>query len=61
MDEAFAGDIVGLPDSSSFKIGDTLTAGESFIQGITFSLRCSGNYIENADPMKSKQLKESSS
>ncbi|MBP5136074.1 MAG: peptide chain release factor 3, partial [Paludibacteraceae bacterium] len=29
VDEAFAGDIVGLPDSNStFKIGDTLTSGE---------------------------------
>ena len=28
VDEAYAGDIVGLPDTGNFKIGDTLTAGE---------------------------------
>ena len=28
VDEAFAGDIVGLPDTGNFKIGDTLTSGE---------------------------------
>ena len=27
VDEAYAGDIVGLPDTGTFKIGDTLTAG----------------------------------
>ena len=28
VDEAFPGDIVGIPDTGNFKIGDTLTAGE---------------------------------
>ena len=28
VDEAFAGDIIGLPDTGNFKIGDTLTSGE---------------------------------
>ncbi|GHT56257.1 hypothetical protein AGMMS49982_23000 [Bacteroidia bacterium] len=28
VDEAYAGDIIGLPDTGNFKIGDTLTAGE---------------------------------
>ena len=28
VDEAFAGDIIGLPDTGNFRIGDTLTAGE---------------------------------
>lgn len=28
VDEAYPGDIVGLPDTGNFKIGDTLTAGE---------------------------------
>ena len=27
VDEAYAGDIVGLPDTGNFKIGDTLTSG----------------------------------
>ncbi len=28
VDEAFPGDIVGIPDTGNFKIGDTLTEGE---------------------------------
>ena len=28
VEEAFAGDIIGLPDTGNFRIGDTLTAGE---------------------------------
>jgi len=28
IDEAYPGDIVGLPDNGIFKIGDTLTEGE---------------------------------
>ena len=28
VDEAYPGDIVGLPDNGIFKIGDTLTEGE---------------------------------
>ena len=35
VDEAFAGDIVGLPDTGNFKIGDTLTGGEMLhVKGI---------------------------
>jgi peptide chain release factor 3 len=30
VDESFPGDIVGLHDTGSFRIGDTLTAGEKF-------------------------------
>lgn len=42
VDEAFAGDIIGLPDTGNFKIGDTLTAGEELhFKGLpSFSLRC---------------------
>ena len=29
VDEAWAGDIIGLPDNGTFKIGDTLTEGEA--------------------------------
>ena len=47
VDEAYPGDIVGIPDTGNFKIGDTLTSGE-ILQMF--------KYIENADPMKSKQL-----
>lgn len=57
VDEAFPGDIVGLYDSGNFKIGDTLTEGEKlkFIGIPSFSPE-QFRYVDNADPMKSKQL-----
>lgn len=57
VDEAFAGDIVGLPDTGNFKIGDTLTAGEDLhFKGLPSFSPEMFKYIENADPMKQKQL-----
>ncbi|MDR1259508.1 MAG: peptide chain release factor 3 [Tannerellaceae bacterium] len=57
LDEAFAGDIVGLPDTGNFKIGDTLTSGEELhFQGLPSFSPEMFKYIENADPMKAKQL-----
>lgn len=57
IDEAYAGDIIGLPDSGNFKIGDTLTAGENLhFKGLPSFSPEMFKYIENADPMKSKQL-----
>ncbi len=57
LDEAFAGDIVGLPDNGNFKIGDTLTSGEELhFKGLPSFSPEMFKYIENADPMKSKQL-----
>ena len=57
VDEAFAGDIVGLPDNGVFKIGDTLTEGEELhFKGLPSFSPEMFKYIENADPMKSKQL-----
>ena len=58
VDDAFAGDIVGLPDSNStFKIGDTLTSGEELhFKGLPSFSPEMFKYIENADPMKAKQL-----
>ena len=60
VDEAFAGDIVGLPDSSgNFKIGDTITSGEKIhFKGLPSFSPELFKYIENADPMKSKQLQK---
>src|SRR5690554_1601448 len=59
MDEAFAGDIVGLPDTGNFKIGDTLTGGEELhFKGLPSFSPEMFKYIENADPMKSKQLQK---
>lgn len=57
VDEAFAGDIVGLPDTGNFKIGDSLTGGEDLhFKGLPSFSPEMFKYIENADPMKSKQL-----
>jgi peptide chain release factor 3 len=57
VDEAYPGDIVGLPDTGNFKIGDTLTGGEDLhFKGIPSFSPEMFKYIENADPMKSKQL-----
>lgn len=59
LDEAFAGDIVGLPDNGNFKIGDTLTSGEELhFKGLPSFSPEMFKYIENADPMKSKQLQK---
>lgn len=59
VDEAYAGDIVGLPDTGTFKIGDTLTAGEILqFKGIPSFSPEMFKYIENADPMKTKQLEK---
>ena len=57
VDEAYPGDIVGLPDNGTFKIGDTLTAGEDLhYRGLPSFSPEMFKYIENTDPMKTKQL-----
>ena len=57
IDEAYAGDIIGLPDNGTFKIGDTLTEGEILhFRGLPSFSPEMFKYIENADPMKQKQL-----
>jgi peptide chain release factor 3 len=57
VDEAFAGDIIGLPDSGNFKIGDSLTEGENLhFKGLPSFSPEMFKYIENDDPMKAKQL-----
>ena len=59
IDEAWAGDIVGLPDNGTFKIGDTLTEGEMLhFRGLPSFSPEMFKYIENDDPMKSKQLEK---
>ena len=59
IDEAWAGDIVGLPDNQIFKIGDTLTEGESLhFRGLPSFSPELFKYIENADPMRSKQFQK---
>lgn len=57
VDEMYPGDIVGLYDAGNFKIGDTLTEGELLhYKGIPSFSPELFRYVENADPMKSKQL-----
>lgn len=57
VDEAFAGDVVGLYDSGNFKIGDTLTEGEELhFKGIPSFSPEQFRRVVNGDPLKSKQL-----
>ena len=57
IDEAYPGDIIGLPDTGNFKIGDTLTEGELLhFKGLPSFSPEMFKYIENADPMRTKQL-----
>ncbi|MBO4849799.1 MAG: peptide chain release factor 3 [Prevotella sp.] len=57
VDEAWPGDIIGLPDNGIFKIGDTLTEGEHLhFRGLPSFSPEMFKYIENDDPMKAKQL-----
>ncbi|MEX0275092.1 MAG: peptide chain release factor 3 [Flavobacteriaceae bacterium] len=57
VDTSYPGDIVGLHDTGNFKIGDTLTEGEILhYKGIPSFSPEHFRYINNADPMKAKQL-----
>ena len=57
VDISYPGDIVGLHDTGNFKIGDSLTGGESIhFKGIPSFSPEHFRYINNADPMKAKQL-----
>ncbi len=57
IDDAYPGDVVGLYDSGTFKIGDTLSEGEDLqFKGIpSFSPEIFREVI-NKDPLRSKQL-----
>lgn len=57
IDDAYPGDIIGLPDNGSFRIGDTLTEGELMqFKGIPSFSPEHFRFINNADPLKAKQL-----
>lgn len=59
IDESYPGDIVGLPDTGNFKIGDTLTEGEILnFKGIPSFSPEHFRFINNADPMKAKQMEK---
>ncbi len=57
VDAAYPGDVVGLYDSGNFKIGDSVTEGEVLhFKGIPSFSPEQFRYVNNADPLKSKQL-----
>ncbi|MEL7120070.1 MAG: peptide chain release factor 3 [Bacteroidota bacterium] len=57
VEEAFPGDVIGLYDSGNFKIGDTVTEGETLtFKGIPSFSPELFRYVNNANPMKAKQL-----
>ena len=59
IEEAYPGDVVGLFDTGNFKIGDTLTEGEVMnFKGVPSFSPEHFRYINNADPMKAKQLEK---
>jgi len=59
IEEAYPGDVIGLFDTGSFKIGDTLTEGENYYYtGIpSFSPELFKEVV-NKDPLKTKQLEK---
>jgi len=57
INQSYAGDIVGVHDSGNFKIGDSFTEGENInFKGIPNFSPEHFRFINNQDPMKSKQL-----
>ena len=58
LDEAFAGDIIGIPNHGVLQLGDTLTEGEALqFTGLPFFAPEMFRMVEVADPLKTKQLK----
>ena len=58
LDEAFAGDIIGIPNHGVLQLGDTLTEGEALqFTGLPFFAPEMFRSVEVADPLRSKQLK----
>ena len=58
-DEAFAGDVVGIPNHGTLRIGDTLTEGEEInFRGVPNFAPEILRRVRLGDPMKAKKLKE---
>jgi peptide chain release factor 3 len=58
LDEAFAGDIIGIPNHGVLQLGDTLTEGEQLqFTGLPFFAPEMFRSVEVADPLRTKQLK----
>ncbi len=58
LDEAYAGDIIGIPNHGVLQLGDTLTEGEALqFTGLPFFAPEMFRAVEVADPLKTKQLR----
>lgn len=58
LDEAFAGDIIGIPNHGVLQLGDTLTEGEALqFTGLPFFAPEIIRSVEVADPLRTKQLR----
>ena len=58
-DEAYAGDVVGIPNHGTLRIGDTLTEGEDFLfRGVPNFAPEILRRVRLDDAMKAKKLKE---
>ena len=58
LDEAFAGDIIGIPNHGVLQLGDTLSEGESLqFTGLPFFAPEMFRSVEVADPLRTKQLR----
>jgi peptide chain release factor 3 len=59
LDEAFAGDIIGIPNHGVLQLGDTITEGEALqYTGLPFFAPEMFRSVEVADPLRTKQLRE---
>jgi len=59
VDEAVAGDIIGVPNHGTLQLGDTLTEGEALtFTGLPFFAPESFRNVEINDPLRSKQLRQ---
>ena len=58
LEEAYAGDIIGIPNHGVLQLGDTLTEGEALqFTGLPFFAPEMIRSVEVADPLRTKQLK----
>ncbi len=58
LDEAYAGDIIGIPNHGTLQLGDTLTEGETLqFTGLPFFAPEIFQEVEVADPLRVKQLR----
>jgi len=58
LEEAYAGDIIGIPNHGVLQLGDTLTEGENLqFTGLPFFAPEMFRSVEVADPLRTKQLR----